>query len=63
MAVSVLLLLLSHKKNIGSSDKVMEPEEFLEENILICYNELSHFAFFIKGLNSTNYEATTNIVF
>lgn len=63
MAVSFLLLLLSHKKNTGTSDKVMKPEEFLEENILMCFIELSHFVFFIKGLNSTSYEAPTNTVF
>lgn len=28
MAVSFLLLLLSYKENIGSSDKIMKPEEF-----------------------------------
>lgn len=56
------LLLLNHKENISSSDKIMKPEEFLGEHILMCYVELSHFVFFIKGLNSINYEAPTSTV-
>lgn len=57
-----LLLLLNHKENIGSSDKIMKPEEFLEGNILVCYVELSHFVFFIKDINSINYETPTSTV-
>lgn len=48
MAVLFLLLLLSYKENIGSSDKIMKPEEFLEENILMCFVRTFSFCFLSK---------------
>lgn len=49
IAVSFLLLLWSYKENIGSSDKIMKPEEFLEETILICYIRAFSFCFLCKS--------------
>lgn len=46
--MSFLLLLLSYKENIGSSDEIMKPEEFLEENILMCYVRTFSFHFLHK---------------
>lgn len=48
MTVSFLLLLSSHKENIGSSNKIMKPEEFLEENIIMCYVRAFSFCFLHK---------------
>lgn len=56
----VIFVVVEPQENIGSSDKIMKPEKFPEENILMRYVVLSHFVFFIRGLNSINYEAPTS---
>lgn len=50
------LLLLSYKENIGSSDKIMKPEEFLEENILIRYVRAFSFCFPRKRSQQNSYK-------
>lgn len=59
--VIFVIVKLSYE-NIGSSDKIMKPEEFLGKySHVFCKN--FHFVFLVKGLNSISYEAPTNICY